>query len=117
MSKKNSNKISESGKASKAKIKPTNGKGNKDEQNKSLMGFDKKQLLEILRMMVCARTIDNKAMRLLKQGKTFFHISADGHEAVQMAIGLHIDPKKDWLFPYYRDLGTVLMTGLTPEEV
>jgi 2-oxoisovalerate dehydrogenase E1 component len=30
---------------------------------------------------------------------------------------LHLDPKKDWLFPYYRDLGTMLMSGITPEEV
>jgi 2-oxoisovalerate dehydrogenase E1 component len=82
-----------------------------------LMGFEKKQLLDVFRMMIRSRIIDNKAMRLLKQGKTFFHIAAEGHEAVQMAIGLHLDPKKDWLFPYYRDLGTVLMAGLTPEEV
>jgi 2-oxoisovalerate dehydrogenase E1 component len=82
-----------------------------------MMGFEKKQLIDILKMMIRSRIIDNKAMRLLKQGKTFFHIAAEGHEAVQMAIGLHLDPKKDWLFPYYRDLGTVLMAGLTPEEV
>ncbi|NUM63035.1 MAG: tungsten formylmethanofuran dehydrogenase, partial [Ignavibacteriaceae bacterium] len=81
------------------------------------MGFEKKQLIEILTMMIRSRSIDAKAMRILKQGKSFFHIAAEGHEAVQMAIGLHLDPKKDWLFPYYRDLGTVLMAGLTPEEV
>ncbi len=89
----------------------------KNINSNGLMGFDKKQLIDILKMMIRSRVIDNKAMRLLKQGKTFFHIAAEGHEAVQMAIGLHLDPKKDWLFPYYRDLGTVLMAGLTPEEV
>lgn len=89
----------------------------KNLSSNGLMGFDKKQLIDILKMMIRSRTIDNKAMRLLKQGKTFFHIAAEGHEAVQMAIGLHLDPKKDWLFPYYRDLGTVLMAGLSPEEV
>ena len=116
MSKRSSNKISDSGKKSK-NLKPTNGKGNKETQVKYLHGFDRKQLIDILKMMLRARTIDNKAMRLLKQGKTFFHISADGHEAVQAAIGLQLDPKKDWLFPYYRDLGTALMAGITPEEV
>ena len=94
---------------SKSKDKNINSNG--------LMNFDKKQLHDILKMMIRSRIIDNKAMRLLKQGKTFFHIAAEGHEAVQMAIGLHLDPKKDWLFPYYRDLGTVLMAGITPEEV
>ncbi|MBE0571406.1 MAG: dehydrogenase E1 component subunit alpha/beta [Ignavibacteriaceae bacterium] len=81
------------------------------------MGFEKKQLVEIMKMMIRSRIIDNKAMRLLKQGKTFFHIAAEGHEAVQMAIGLHLDSKKDWFFPYYRDLGTMLIAGVTPEEV
>ena len=118
MAKRNSNKIVDSGKKSKTNVKPTNGKDEKiNVRGNELMGFDKKQLVEILKMMVRARTIDSKALRLLKQGKTFFHIAAEGHEAIQMAIGLHIDPKKDWLFPYYRDLGTVLMAGLTPEEV
>ena len=118
MAKRNSNKIVDSGKKSKTNVKPTNGKGDEiNVRGKEIMGFDKKHLVEILKMMVRARTIDNKALRLLKQGKTFFHIAAEGHEAIQMAIGLHIDPKKDWLFPYYRDLGTVLMAGLTPEEV
>lgn len=101
-----------------AKRKSTEIKTNKIKNSeKDLLGFEKKQLVDVLKMMVRSRTIDNKAMRLLKQGKTFFHIAAEGHEAVQMAVGLLLDPKKDWLFPYYRDLGTVLMAGTTPEEV
>jgi 2-oxoisovalerate dehydrogenase E1 component len=101
-----------------AKRKSTEIKTSKIKSSgKDLLGFEKKQLVDVLKMMVRSRTIDNKAMRLLKQGKTFFHIAAEGHEAVQMAVGLLLDPKKDWLFPYYRDLGTVLMAGTTPEEV
>ena len=79
--------------------------------------FGKDELLHVLKMMLRARTLDNKAMNLLRQGKTFFHIAGAGHEAVQLAIGLSLDPKKDWLFPYYRDLATVLTSGITPEEV
>ncbi|HSL89335.1 MAG TPA: thiamine pyrophosphate-dependent enzyme [Ignavibacteriaceae bacterium] len=99
-------------------LKPTNGKG---ENIKSLRAgkkeFSKSELLKVLRTMLIARTLDNKAMNLLRQGKTFFHIAASGHEAVQLAIGLQLDPKKDWFFPYYRDLATVLTAGVTPEEV
>jgi 2-oxoisovalerate dehydrogenase E1 component len=102
----------------KTTLKPTNGKG---ETVKSLKAgkkeFSKSDLLKVLRTMLVARTLDNKAMNLLRQGKTFFHIAASGHEAVQLAIGLQLDPKKDWLFPYYRDLATVLTAGITPEEV
>jgi len=96
-------------------IKPTNGKNEIVKVGKH--EFTKDKLLEVLKMMLSARTVDNKAMNLLRQGKTFFHIAGAGHEAVQLAIGLSLDPKKDWLFPYYRDLATVLTAGLTPYEV
>ena len=118
MAKKNMNNTVQSVRKNKVEAKPVSGRvKEKNLSSNGLMGFEKKQLIDILKMMIRSRIIDNKAMRLLKQGKTFFHIAAEGHEAVQMAIGLQLDPKKDWLFPYYRDLGTVLMAGLTPEEV
>ena len=99
----------------KSSIKPTNGKNEKVKVGKQ--EFTKDKLLQVLKTMLRARTVDNKAMNLLRQGKTFFHIAGAGHEAVQLAIGLSLDPKKDWFFPYYRDLATVLTAGLTPEEV
>jgi 2-oxoisovalerate dehydrogenase E1 component len=114
MAKKNLNTSLAKEKHSKS-TEPTNGKETK-KQKSELMGFGKDELLTILRKMVLAREIDDKALRLLKQGKTFFHIAASGHEAIQMAIGLSLNPKKDWLFPYYRDLGTVLNAGMTTEE-
>ncbi len=79
--------------------------------------FAKEDLLKVLKLMLTARNVDSKALNLLRQGKTFFHIASSGHEAVQVAIGLLLNPKEDWLFPYYRDLGTVLTSGVTPEEV
>lgn len=88
----------------------------KDNNGKRIK-FSNDELLEVLKMMITTRTYDNKAMNYLRQGKTFFHIAASGHEAVQIAVGLLLNPKKDWFFPYYRDLGVVLMTGVTPKEV
>lgn len=79
--------------------------------------FNKDDLLKVLKLMLTSRNVDSKALNLLRQGKTFFHIASSGHEAVQVAIGLSLNPNNDWLFPYYRDLGTVLTAGVTPEEV
>lgn len=98
-------------------VKPTNGKNISKSFKTGRKEFNKSELLKILRLMLTARSLDNKAMNLLRQGKTFFHIAASGHEAVQLAIGLQLDPKKDWLFPYYRDLGTVLTVGISPEDI
>ncbi len=99
-----------------SKNKTANGSNGKDSGKTIKSSLKKNELLKILRLMLTARTIDNKAMNLLRQGKTFFHIAGAGHEAVQVAIGTMIDPKKDWLFPYYRDIALVITAGVTPEE-
>jgi 2-oxoisovalerate dehydrogenase E1 component len=75
-----------------------------------------KEMIHDLRLMLLARAIDTKAMNLLRQGKTFFHIAVSGHEAIQVVIGTSLNPKKDWLFPYYRDLALALSVGTTPYE-
>lgn len=78
--------------------------------------LDKEFLMNVLRLMLLSRSIDNRAMNLLRQGKTFFHIAGAGHEAIQVALGLSLDPNEDWLFPYYRDMALILTAGVTPEE-
>ena len=49
--------------------------------------------------MLTARSIDNKAMNLLRQGKTFFHIAGAGHEAIQTAVGICLNPKEGLVVP------------------
>ncbi len=78
--------------------------------------LEKILLLKALRIMLLARSIDNKAMNLLRQGRTFFHVAGSGHEAIQVAVGLSLQSKKDWFFPYYRDIALVLAIGVTPVE-
>jgi len=63
-----------------------------------------KNLIEAFKIMTKSRFADTKIMNLLKQGKTFFHMSPAGHEAIQIASALEIDKGTDWAFPYYRDL-------------
>jgi len=102
-------------------IKKKNGSAPSDgEHESSSISFntklDKEFLLKVLHIMLLARNIDKKAMNLLRQGKTFFHIAGAGHEAIQTAIGLSLNASKDWLFPYYRDLAVVLAAGVTPKD-
>ena len=100
--------------------KSGNGKDKNDDftekPKNNFNGFKKEALLSVLKNMLFARNIDNKAMNLLRQGKTFFHIAGAGHEAVQTAAGMLIDPKIDWLFPYYRDIALIILAGITPKE-
>ena len=63
-----------------------------------------KSLIRAFKIMTKSRFTDDKVMNLLKQGKTFFHMSPAGHEAIQIACALELDKGTDWAFPYYRDL-------------
>jgi 2-oxoisovalerate dehydrogenase E1 component len=104
----------EKSKMNKTKIDKSNGKLNKKKQFS--IDLSKEELLKAYRFMFLARQIDTKAMNLLRQGKTFFHIAGAGHEAIQVAFGMQLDSSKDWLFPYYRDLALVLCAGVTPKD-
>ena len=81
-----------------------------------LNGFTKKQVIEVYRKMALSRKLDDKMLILLKQGKSFFHIGASGHEAAQLAAAEVIKPGEDWSFPYYRDGAYCIGLGMTARE-
>lgn len=80
------------------------------------LGLDKEFLLKALRNMLFARISDEKHLMLVKQGKSFFHIGGSGHEAVQVAIGMNLTPKKDWAWTYYRDSAFMYSMGYTARD-
>jgi len=57
------------------------------------------ELIQIYRLMYLSRRIDDREILLKRQQKTFFQISAAGHEAFQVAAGLALKPGYDWFFP------------------
>lgn len=75
------------------------------------------QLIHAFRIMSLARSIDEKSMNMLRQGKVLFHISGPGHEACQVATAMAMRPGYDWAYPYYRDLAFALQYGSTPYEI
>ena len=75
------------------------------------------RLRRAYRLMLTSRFLDEKQLRLLKQGKSFFQIGGSGHEAAQVAAALALRPGYDWAFPYYRDQSFVLAYGITVREL
>jgi len=75
------------------------------------------QLLAAFRTMLLARTVDEKQMTMLRQGKILFHISGPGHEACQIAVAMAMRPGVDWAYPYYRDLAFSLQFGSTVRDM
>ena len=81
-----------------------------------LHGFTKKQILDVYLKMSLSRRLDEKMITLIKQGKSFFHMGASGHEAAQLAIAIGMRSGSDWAFPYYRDAAFCLGIGMTSRE-
>src|SRR4029078_3216592 len=83
---------------------------------KSSTRLDKAELLDIYRIMLLARRIDDKEIQLKRQNKIFFQISGAGHEAVLVAAARGFRPAYDWFYTYYRDRALCLGLGMTATE-
>ena len=69
------------------------------------------------RDMLLARLIDAKAIVLYKQNRCHFQIGCAGHEAIQVATAMHMNPSIDWSYPHYRDMALCAALGMTPREM
>jgi 2-oxoisovalerate dehydrogenase E1 component alpha subunit len=75
------------------------------------------QLLDLHRYMVTARMLDERMWALNRQGKAPFVVSSAGHEGCQVGSAYALTRGSDFCVPYYRDLGVVLVAGLTMRDV
>src|ERR1051325_12084138 len=80
-------------------------------------GLDHDALVRAFRIMTTARRLDDREVALKRQNRIFFQISGAGHEAIQVAAGMALQPGRDWLYPYYRDRALCLTLGVTPYEM
>lgn len=80
------------------------------------LGLTDHQVLKMYEIMLLARKIDERMWLLNRAGSIPFSVSCQGHEAIAVGTTFALDPTKDWLCPYYRDLGMVLTFGQTAKE-
>lgn len=79
---------------------------------------DKETLKNWYFLMVLGRAIDEKAPAYLLQSLGWsYHAPYAGHDGIQLAMGQIFKKGEDFMFPYYRDMLTVLSAGVTAEEI
>lgn len=78
--------------------------------------IDKKVLLKAYELMCQARAMatlyeDHKSVT-----SKYVHATSKGHEAIQLATSLQLQPK-DYVYPYYRDDSILLGIGMSPYDL
>jgi 2-oxoisovalerate dehydrogenase E1 component len=67
-------------------------------------------------LMCTAKTMAEKYEANKEFTAKYVHATSRGHEAIQLAVGMQLQPQ-DWVSPYYRDDSILLGIGMQPEEL
>ncbi|MEW9674588.1 thiamine pyrophosphate-dependent dehydrogenase E1 component subunit alpha [Lentibacillus sp. L22] len=81
------------------------------------LGLSDDQVLDMYKTMLLARKIDERMWLLNRAGKIPFVISCQGQEAAQVGAAFALNREKDYVAPYYRDMGIVLSFGMTTRDL
>ena len=76
----------------------------------------KSVLKKAFSLMATAKSITDVYEENFEEVKKYVHATSRGHEAIQIAIGLHLKPQ-DFVGPYYRDEAMLLSIGMEPYDL
>ena len=79
--------------------------------------LDRAIYLDLLDKMLTVDAIEERLKVFVRAGKVSFHASTRGHEKLQIAMSLLLQPGKDWFFPYYREKALMVGLGMSPKDI
>ncbi len=80
-------------------------------------GLPNEALVEMWYLLLLSRRVAERWFTLNRQGRAPFVITGQGQEAAQVGTAAALVPGKDWVLPYYRDIGVMLTLGMTVDEL
>ncbi len=81
-----------------------------------LKGTKHELLQEAFRLMTTAKVLTDIYETNFKFVSKYVHATSRGHEAIQIALGMQLQPQ-DFLSAYYRDDSLLLAIGMRPYEL
>jgi len=73
--------------------------------------------LAMYEKMLRAYYVEEQCRIFVRAGKCSFYASARGHEKLQIATAMLLQPGKDWFFPYYREKALMVGLGMPLDQI
>jgi 2-oxoisovalerate dehydrogenase E1 component len=83
----------------------------------SALGLSDDELIDMYRMMLLSRKLDERVWALNRQGRVPFVVSVAGHEGTQVGAAFALDKTRDWSLPYYRDVAFNVAMGVPAKDL
>jgi 2-oxoisovalerate dehydrogenase E1 component len=81
------------------------------------LGIDPEIFLALYEKMLRTFYVEEQGRLFVRAGKCSFYASTRGHEKLQIACAMLLQPGKDWFFPYYREKALMIGLGMPLEHV
>lgn len=74
-------------------------------------------LMTLYEKMLRVYYLEERMKVFVRANKCSFHASTRGHEKLQIAVTMALQPGKDWFFPYYREKALMVGLGMPMKDI
>ena len=81
------------------------------------LGIEPEIFLALYEKMLRTFYVEEMGRLFVRAGKCSFYASTRGHEKLQIAVAMLLQPGKDWFLPYYREKALMVGLGMPLEHI